>query len=216
MTLQHLPRFVLLLAALAAAPPAHLHAAEHAPVTSAEAPPVEATTPAAVVERLHAALLESMRGGEALGHAGRAGLLDGVITHTFDFPTIARIVTGNAWKDASEAQRSAFIDVFRRLSIATYATNFASFGGERFVTGASKESRNARIVETELVKADGEAIPLNYMLHEHNGQWLVVNVVAKGVSDLSLKRAEYTAVIQDEGLDALIARLEEKVSDLSG
>ena len=215
MILRHLPRFVLLLTALAVLPHAPLHAAEQTSATSAGTPTAQAASPAAVVERLHAALLESMRGGEALGHAGRAALLDEVITQTFDFPTIARIVTGNAWKDASEAQRSAFIDVFRRLSIATYATNFSSFDGERFVTGASKESRNARIVETELVKADGEAIPLNYMLHEHNDHWLVVNVVAKGVSDLSLKRAEYTAVIQDEGLDVLIARLEEKVSVLS-
>jgi len=211
---RHLSRLVLILAALAAAP-LPLPAAEHAPVAGAEAPAVETATAAAVVERLHAALLESMRGGETLGYAGRVRLLEDVITQTFDFPTIARIVTGKGWKDASEAQREAFIDVFRRLSIATYATNFSSFGGERFVTGESKESRNARIVETELVKTDGEAIPLNYMLHENNGKWLIVNVVAKGVSDLSLKRAEYTAVIQDDGLDVLIARLEGKVSALS-
>jgi phospholipid transport system substrate-binding protein len=209
---RHLSRFVLILAALAAAP-AHLQATEY--VAGAEAPAAQTATPAAVVERLHAALLESMRGGETLGYAGRVRLLEDVIAQTFDFPTIARIVTGKGWKDASEAQRESFIDVFRRLSIATYATNFSSFGGERFVTGESKESRNARIVETELVKTDGEAIPLNYMLHESNGQWLIVNVVAKGVSDLSLKRAEYTAVIQDEGLDVLIAGLEGKVSALS-
>ncbi|MEQ8230922.1 MAG: ABC transporter substrate-binding protein [Gammaproteobacteria bacterium] len=180
---------------------------------SAQAPP--ATAAVAVVERLHEALLESMRGGADLGHAGRVEVLAPVIHASFDFPTIARIVTGRAWKDASEAQRTAFIDVFGRLSVATYATNFSSFDGERFVTGQSEDSRGARIVHTELVKADGEAIPLDYMLHPRDGDWRIVNVVAQGVSDLSLKRAEYTAVIQSDGLDSLITRLREKVGELA-
>ena len=41
-----------------------------------------------------------------------------------------------------------------------------------------------------------------------------MNVVAKGVSDLSLKRAEYTAVIDSEGFDSLLNRLRGKVSDM--
>ncbi|MEQ8660076.1 MAG: ABC transporter substrate-binding protein, partial [Gammaproteobacteria bacterium] len=126
-----------------------------------------------------------------------------------------RIVTGAAWKKASAAQREAFLDVFARLTVATYASNFSSHAGERFVSGESSESRGARIVRSELVKSDGERIALDYMLHQRNDSWRIVNVVAQGVSDLSLKRAEYTAVIEDDGLDTLITRLEEKVSELS-
>ncbi len=71
------------------------------------------------------------------------------------------------------------------------------------------------IVRTELVKEDGERIPLNYMLRKSNGEWRIVNVVAQGVSDLSLKRAEYTAVIDSEGFDSLVTRLRGKVDEMA-
>lgn len=171
--------------------------------------------PQAVVEDLHASLLGAMRRAEELGYAGRVELLKPKIDSSFDFNTIARIVTGSAWKNSNEAQRATFIEVFRTLSTATYATNFSGYNGEKFVTSGSEKKRSSVIVHTHLVKANGEQIPLNYMLREDNGNWLIVNVIAKGVSDLSLKRAEYTAVIKSEGLDSLIKRLKEKVKEIN-
>ena len=58
-------------------------------------------------------------------------------------------------------------------------------------------------------------MPLNYLLRQTNGQWRIMNVVAQGVSDLSLKRADYTAVIKTEGFDSLINRLEKKIAEMS-
>ena len=69
-------------------------------------------------------------------------------------------------------------------------------------------------MRTVLVKPDGEEIPLNYMLRESDTEWKIVNVVAQGVSDLSLKRADYTAVIKSEGFDALVSRLREKTAEM--
>ena len=169
----------------------------------------------AVVEDLHASLLEAMRGAKELGYAGRVELLKPKIDSSFDFNTIARIVTGRAWKNTSEAQRATFFEVFRTLSTVTYATNFSDYNGEKFVTSGSEKKRSSVIVRSHLVKADGEQIPLNYMLREDNGNWLIVNVIAKGVSDISLKRAEYTAVIKSEGFDSLVKRLQEKVKEIN-
>jgi phospholipid transport system substrate-binding protein len=171
-------------------------------------------TPADVVERLHAALLEAMQNGAKLGYEGRVDLLEPVINESFDFRTIASIVTGREWKSADTTQRSTFLDVFARLSVATYATNFSSYSGEKFITGTSEESRGAQIVRTMLEQSDGDRVSLNYMLRESHGKWRIINVVAQGVSDLSLKRAEYTAVIQSEGFDSLSERLHGKLREL--
>ncbi|MCB1747404.1 MAG: ABC transporter substrate-binding protein [Gammaproteobacteria bacterium] len=173
------------------------------------------TTAEATVENLHAHLLEAMQGGDSLGYSGRHDLLAPVIEGSFDFETIASIVTGRAWKTASAEQRAAFLDTFDALSVATYATNFSGYDGERFETRDSEDSRGSRIVRTVLVKSDGNEITLNYMLRETNGDWRIINVVAQGVSDLSLKRAEYTAVIESEGFDSLVRRLREKVSEMA-
>jgi phospholipid transport system substrate-binding protein len=167
------------------------------------------------VENLHAELLAAMRRAPELGYRGRYDLLYPTVNAAFDFETIGRIVTGAAWKTANEAQKAEFKAVFSTLSVATYATNFSGYNGEKFVTLGSEPKRNAIIVKTHLVKTDGEKISLNYMLREHNDMWLIVNVIAQGVSDLSLKRAEYSAVIQSEGFDSLTKRLGEKVKEMN-
>lgn len=183
-----------------------LTAARLAPAAAAEA------APTAVVESLHAALLDAMQRADALGFEGRYELLRPVLADSFDFHTIARIVTGRYWGDTDETQREAFRAAFEALSAATYATNFSGYAGEQFETRGTEDSRGAKIVRTVLVKPDGEEIPLNYMLRESDNGWRIVNVVAQGVSDLSLKRADYTAVIKSEGFDSLVARLREKTA----
>ena len=37
--------------------------------------------------------------------------------------------------------------------------------------------------------------------------------IANGINDLSLKRAEYAAIIKKEGFDALVIRLKQKIQD---
>ena len=168
-----------------------------------------------VVEHLHETLLKAMTGGEKLGYAGRVELLAPVIDTSFDFESIARIVTGRYWKDVKDEQRQRFTDVFRALSTATYARNFSVFAGEKFEILGAEDNRGSLVVRTQLVKSDGGTVPLNYLLRQNNGEWRIVNVVAQGVSDLSLKRADYTAVIKAEGFDSLVDRLKKKVTEMS-
>ena len=170
------------------------------------------TSPDGPVEKLHATLLHVMRDGAKLGFKGRSEKLSPVLSEVFDFETIARVVTGRHWAALSAEKKQEFTAAFTRLSTATYAKNFSSFGGEQFETRATEDKRSARLVKTALVKTDGKEVSLNYLVTETNGMWRIVNVIAEGVSDLSLKRVEYGAVIGLEGIDALIAKLNEKVA----
>ena len=49
-------------------------------------------------------------------------------------------------------------------------------------------------------------------LQKDGGHWRIVNVVADGVSDLSLRRAEYTETMQKKGFTALIAHLKAQIA----
>lgn len=172
------------------------------------------TTPQAVVERLHASLLEAMQ--STGGYQARYDKLAPVLGETFDFERIASIVTGRYWKTLDDSVRAHFLTTFSALSTATYASNFAAFAGERFVTVNAAESAGGTVVRTELVKTDGGKVPLNYLLQKSpSGGWRVVNVIAQGVSDLALKRAEYAAVIKAEGIDSLIKRLDAKIAGMA-
>jgi len=167
---------------------------------------------AGVVEDLHGALLEVMREAEALGFAGRRERLAPVVERSFDLPFVSRIVTGRHWESFSEAQREEMIRTFGRLTVATYAARFDGYSGEVFKLDQARPLRSERVlVRTELHGSDGDVVQLDYVLHRSDGQWRIINVIANGVSDLSIKRAEYSKVLAESGFEALIARLNEQI-----
>jgi phospholipid transport system substrate-binding protein len=57
-------------------------------------------------------------------------------------------------------------------------------------------------------------VSLNYILHHAKNGWQIINILAEGVSDLALQRAQYQQVMQSQGFDGLVAHLGKKADDL--
>ncbi len=169
-----------------------------------------------IVEKLHSTLLAVMKDGEKIGYQGRYGRLEPVIKSSFDMPFISRTVLGKYWESLNKEQRSQFVEAFTRLSIATYAANFDSYSGEQFKMVPERETDGGRIlVQSTLVKSDGGQVQLDYLLHRTGEQWRIVNIIAEGVSDLALKRADYSAFLKSKGFNALLKKLNDKVDQYS-
>ena len=169
-----------------------------------------------IVEKLHSTLLAVMKDGEKIGYQGRYGRLEPVIKSSFDMPFISRTVLGKYWESLNNEQRSRFVEAFTRLSTATYAANFDSYSGEHFKMIPERETDGGRIlVQSTLIKSDGGQVQLDYLLHRTGNQWRIVNIIAEGVSDLALKRADYSAFLKSKGFDALLKKVNEKVDQYS-
>ena len=172
---------------------------------------------AKVVERLHAELLDVMKQAKALGYKGRYQRLAPVVTSSYDLPFISKIVVGRYWSEFSPEQREQFVNTFTKLSIATYANQFNGYSGEHFKTISAEESTRGRLlIKTVLIKSDGEEVALDYMLHQNEHHWQIINVIAQGVSDLSLKRAQYTSYLKKNGFDGLLQKINEKIESYEG
>ncbi len=168
----------------------------------------------ATVDGLHLALVEAMKEAKTLGYNGRYRRLQPVVENSFDLPFIARVSVGRHWSGLDDAQKKRFIDTFRELSFATYASRFDDYSGERFEFVSEKDLGKGRVlVRTDLVKSDGEILHFDYMLHEAEDGWKIINVIVDGVSDLSLKRAQYTEIVKDDGFEALIRKINEKIRE---
>lgn len=168
------------------------------------------------VDQLHQALLTAMQQSSELGFEGRYQLLSPTVQQSFDFATISRIVTGRYWRDFSPEQRDEFTALFARFSIATYAARFDGYSGEsfRFVDEERMNERDV-LVRTEIVRPREPPVSLNYVVHNADDDWRIVNVIAQGVSDLSLRRAEFAQVLGTDGYDALTSWLDRKIADLA-
>jgi len=166
-----------------------------------------------LVDRVQSTLLDVMQNADQLGYTGRYEQLKPVLISSFDIPYISRLVLGRYWKTLDHDQKTEFIKTFIDYGIAATASLFDGYNGETFRPANEERLESGRVViRTELVKTDGEIVHLDYLLHEKDGRWYILNVIANGVSDLSLKRAEYTAVIRDQGFDALLAEIREKTA----
>ncbi len=68
------------------------------------------------------------------------------------------------------------------------------------------------LVRSQLIQADGKAVNFDYVMRQGaSHHWKIINILADGVSDLALKRAEYSAIIQRDGFSALLSLLEQKI-----
>jgi phospholipid transport system substrate-binding protein len=169
-----------------------------------------------VVGKLHTTLLAAMKDGDKIGYQARFDQLAPVIKSSFDMPFISRTAVGKYWETFNGHQRSKFVEAFTQLSIATYAANFDSYSGEYFKTISEKEVGGGRIlVQSQLIKSDGGQVQLDYLLHRTGSQWRIINIIAEGVSDLALKRADYSAFLKDKGFEALLKKINEKISQYS-
>ena len=169
-----------------------------------------------VVEKFQAELIAVMKNGKQLGYSGRYEKLYEPVSNSHDLTKIARIVVGKESEKLSEEQQKKLIEVFTRFSVASYAHNFKDYSGESFVFDSEEETtRGGVVVHSHLVIPDDKPVKFDYMLKEKGNSWRIINIIANGVSDLALKRSEYTVILQREGFDALITKINEKIANYS-
>jgi len=167
-----------------------------------------------VVIKFQSQLLQVMKDGDKLGFQGRYKALDSAIIQSHDLTKIARIVVGKEWKKISNEQKIELVDVFTRLSISAYAYNFKSYSGESFkFLSEDKTARGGVIIRSLFVLPEDKDVKFDYMLKKKGDNWHIINIIANGVSDLALKRSEYTSILQRQGFDTLIAKINEKIDN---
>lgn len=171
-------------------------------------------TPSGIVEDLNGALITVMRNADQLGYQGRYDHLAPVLSAVFNFELMASISVGRHWRGLAPAQRQRLIDTFGRMSIATFAFRFDGFSGERFeVIGEQPAPRKSVLVRNRLIKSDGDAVEINYLLRRFDGRWRVIDIFLDAkYSEMAIKRSEYSAVVSNHGFDSLIQKLEEKLA----
>jgi phospholipid transport system substrate-binding protein len=177
--------------------------------------PVSATAapaPEAVVQSFYGTLLSTMRQGPVLGQSGRYAQLAPVVDRTFDIPRMTRLALGSAWGTLDPAQQRLITSAFARYIAATYADRFETYSGEQLQVSGERPYGTDLIVETKIVKSNGESTRLDYLLRQDQGSWRISDVYLDGtISQLAVHRAEFNSILRREGVDGLVTALNRKV-----
>ena len=140
------------------------------------------------------------------------GLVDQIVLPNFDFELMSRWVLGRAWQQATPEQRRRFTDEFRTLLVRTYAKALLEYAKEevRVLPQPGAADGSDTMIKTEVRLKAGQPIQINYSMHLGNDAWKVYDVTVDGVSLVTNYRGTFATQIRDNGLDAVIADLQQR------
>ena len=180
------------------------------------APPANAGPASDIIGKLNTVFIDVMQNAKTLGYEGRYKKLEPPLAEAYDFAEMTRVTIGRHWRRLTHDQKQQVIAAFHDLSIATYAARFDGFGGERFeILGEEPAPAGSVRVNNQIVPANGAPIRIDYLLRQNGGQWRIIDVYLKSsVSELAVRRAEFSDILAKSGVDGLIADLKAKVAKL--
>lgn len=160
------------------------------------------------IQAFHDQLIDSVAGQATV--AERYQRLRPVVAEAFNSPVIARLSLGRTWRELSQAHRTEFSQALTDLIAATYADRFSPGATLAFAVLKAQAGRRGPVIRTQLQRSAGQPVSLDY--HFRDGR--IYNVVADGVSDLSLRRADYNTVVKTDGFAALLLSMRTQQRDL--
>jgi phospholipid transport system substrate-binding protein len=170
------------------------------------------------ITTLQATLVDTARRLGKAPVAERYRALEPTIVKTHNLPFIAEFALRRQWGMLKDEERQRFVAAFQRLSVMTYAARFGNVAPDAFrLLEAAAPDANGRVQVTTAIKREEQPdVSLEYLLQQDGDDWKIINIVADGVSDLALKRAEYQRVFANGGIEGLIAELEQQTDRLEG
>jgi phospholipid transport system substrate-binding protein len=160
------------------------------------APPA---TPAGFVDGLVNQAIDTIK-DQTLSDSVREQRFDGLVERSFDMPRIARYVLGRYWLAASEEDRQAFAQLFRRWVIRTYAMRFRGYSGEQVRVLGTRPEGDGSVVTTEIVSPTGAPpMKLDWRVAGHDGAYKILDVDVEGVSMALTEREEISSAIERNG-----------------
>ncbi len=181
-----------------------------APLAQAQTDPA-----AAQVDSFDNALIGVMKQADQLGVKGRARKLTPELERAFNLTAMTRFAVGPSWTTMSDADHAALVAAFTRYSAASYAHNFDSYTGEKFVVDPGVETRGPdKIVKTQLIPGHGAPVVIDYRMRNDGGTWKIIDVYFQGtISQLTTRRSDFAATAAG-GASALVAHMDAQTDKL--
>ncbi|MDR2901621.1 MAG: ABC transporter substrate-binding protein [Lactobacillales bacterium] len=130
-----------------------------------------------------------------------------------DLKSVGQFVLGIYWKNASEADRAAFLDEFVDFTTKTWADRFDSYTGQKIVfSGSRNAERNQLYVDSQI--QNNPPVAVIWRLRQKDGSYKVIDIIVEGVSMAMSYRNEYTAFLQKNNgkLNVLTQELKTKAA----
>ena len=139
--------------------------------------------------------------------------LVGLLSQPIDLDLVARLILGRHWRTANDAQREAYLELFREYALANLASKLHLYQGQSFeVTDAKVVSKQDAVVTSRILNPGEAPLQVDWRLRARDdGRLVVIDLIVAGVSLIVTLRSEFSAVIERQGFDGLLAELRQRI-----
>jgi phospholipid transport system substrate-binding protein len=146
----------------------------------------------------------------------RAHQLRAVIEPHFDFTAMARQSLGRHWLKLNAQQRQDFAATFKSFMESAYLDKIGDYSGQQVAfTDQTSLGSGYSEVHSNIVQPGKQSIPVNYLLEQKGGGWLVYDVTVDNISIIQNYQNQFNRVINSKGFDQLLADLKAKQRQLN-
>lgn len=175
-----------------------------------------ADTPEQTIEKASTQLINALKRDEATLKRDPSKLysfIEKTAIPYFDFNTMSQWVMGRSWSKATPAQRTRFVNEFKRLLINAYGSALLEYTDDKvnvFPLPASAKNKNDVTVRSEITSSSRKPAAVNYSMIKSGGKWLIYDVSIEGVSIVTSYRGEISQLVNSKGVDGMIDELARK------
>lgn len=134
-----------------------------------------------------------------------------LINGRFDFSEMTRRSLGSHWQALNVNEQRQFIDAYTQMLLRFFGRSVRSAGDESIQYKREVRDGIHASVETKVVSASGN-FPIDYRLHDINGQWKVYDVVIDNISVVSNYRAQFERIIAKSSVQDLLQKMKQMES----
>ncbi|HVJ37729.1 MAG TPA: ABC transporter substrate-binding protein [Stenotrophomonas sp.] len=198
-------RFALTVLSVALAATPALALAQAAPAAPAAAAASNGTATRTVIGTSTRILttLEQRRAEFRKNPAALRQYIDGELTKSFDRDYAARLVLGIHARGASDADVKLFADAMADNLMQRYGDALLEFEGKPTFRGKSESALpggRGVVVATELLRAGSDPTPVDYLMRNVNGQWMIFDVRIEGISYVQTFKTQFDAPLRQKGI----------------
>ena len=124
----------------------------------------------------------------------------------FDFSEMTKRSLGQHWKSLNPGEQKQFVDAFTQWQLISWQIVRSARGDEVQFTRELEDGKDVS-VETKVVRRYSKDLPIDYWLHNVNGQWKVFNMVIDHVDIVKNVNAQFERVIAKSSLQELLQKV---------
>ncbi len=172
--------------------------------------------PDAVVKTTSEDVLRQVADDKDLRNGNTAKLLELIETKVlphFDIQKMTRLAVGKNWPRATSDQQKEIVKQFQTLLVRSYGTAYSAYRQVKVEVSPLKlagAETDVTVKSKILLPGGAPPVAVDYAMNKTDDGWKVYNVVVEGVSLVTTYRNDFSAQIEQSGIDGLIKNLQER------